>query len=538
LSAAGELSCEASCADGSSGGISSGSGSSSSSGSGGGDSSSSSSSSSSRNNGKSSKSLTTNSTAMFAGVCPISTEAAFPALAWLVNETCVLQAIQSDSSNKEICQLVSFVNFVEEQQSFPGMMESFLLTNSVFQLAMLASIPTPDNIIGIFGFFCWLLCLCVQYAAVMMSLVVFLHAAASAGIHFKACLVDWKPGYKMFNILAFGAGGIQPIVIANLSVLLLYGSLLAEAWRVWRWARDDKERYEERGMSNDLILFAGAVHGLWPLLCIVACFFSASFVFGLAFLPTALFQAALMAVLLVFYGKVHEYTKKHKDEKKWGCMGINNLLYYVTTPYHYFSGTKPEEMDGAGVIMAALISSGSFIVSTFVTFGMLLAFYTYAGHTSGETNQLIDEVYLFQYDCFRRSPEFWFPMFDLTLSLPELQQVLETIQDLPGLEWGPENFVQVARGLMTLNFLMGLGLAKCALSVLYAVLACCHFTSPSISTAYASRARAFTRQLSEVKRDREGTGMAAVANAVTGAVANATTNIVHKSKSSNQTATL
>jgi hypothetical protein len=41
----------------------------------------------------------------------------------------------------------------------------------------------------------------------------------------------------MFNILAFGAGGIQPIVVAYLSVLLLYGALLAEAWRVWRWAR-------------------------------------------------------------------------------------------------------------------------------------------------------------------------------------------------------------------------------------------------------------------------------------------------------------
>jgi hypothetical protein len=162
-------------------------------------------------------------------------------------------------------------------------------------------------------------------------------------------------------------------------------------------------------------------------------------------------------------------------------------------------------MDGSGVVMAALISSGSFIVLTFVTFGMLLAFYTYAGHTSEETNRLIDEVYLFQYDCFRRSPEFWFPMFELTLSLPELQQVLETIQDLPGLEWGPENFVQVARGLMTLNFLMGL--AKCALSVLFAVLACCHFTAPPISTACASRGRLFTMKLSEVKSDRKGKGV-------------------------------
>jgi hypothetical protein len=223
----------------------------------------------------------------------------------------VLQAIQSNSSNKEICQLVSFVNFVEEQQSFPGMMESFLLTNSVFQLAMLASIPTPDNVIGIFGFFCWLLCLCVQYAAVMMSLIVFLHAAASAGIHFKPCLVDWKPGYKMFNILAFGAGGVQPIVVANLSVLLLYGCLFVEAWRVWRWARDD----QDYGGSSELIVFAGRVHGLWPLLCIAACFFFASFIFGLAFLPSVLFQAAITAVLLVFFGKVHEWTKVKRTKK-------------------------------------------------------------------------------------------------------------------------------------------------------------------------------------------------------------------------------
>jgi hypothetical protein len=389
------------------------------------------------------------------------------------------------------------MGFVLDQQTFVGIIEAFFLVMFVYALAMIASVPVPNSIVGVLGFVLWVLCVLLQYAFVLISLVSFVTAAASGNSLYSDCLVEWAHGYALFNVLAIFAGAFQPFVLSCLSVLNLYTTMLVEAARVWKMAAVGEDAGGEVSFGSALLL--SLFHSAWPLFNFVVFFGSASFIFSICWIPSAFFMFGSMFLPLVVLGALHHYwAKPIIEDGAQTCLPkpFVELVFNMTAAYHVF-GTEfnvcfngaLEEDEASGMIIAfpVLFTLLTFTISTLVTSGTYLAFHIYS-RNNPPSQELIGELYQFQYDSFTHKPRLYLPIFDMDFS--RALESLEKLTQLPNLGWGPENFQQLARSTMTLNALIGI--IKCTITVIFFVLANCGWVTPNIGTAKAAAGRKLT----------------------------------------------
>jgi hypothetical protein len=410
------------------------------------------------------------------------------------------------------------MDLVVDGYSFIVILYAFFLVITSFALAMTASVPRPDSLVGKIGFFLWTCCVVLSYLFVLMSLVSFVTANTSASALYADCLAEGieRMGnfqlFKLFNLVGIFSGAFHPFVISCLCLMMMYSVLLFEAYRVWK-ARHGGDTLSGKydgilGVTKYLTLF----HSIWPLFNLFIWVFSVAFVFSLSFLPSFLLLAGIMYVWVVLLGLVHHYwaapiingkwtttygaTDQDPEDKmeSWLPKPVVEILYNITAPYHVF-GTRfnvfrevyiaQEDRSGTALAFPVFATLLLFSLSTLATSGAHVALHVYSGHNGGE---LINELYRFQYDSFTHTPRFNMRIFDLDFA--KALESLPTSFDLgslPDLSWGPENFAQLARSQNTLTLLVSL--IRCAIAVVFFALQACGFASPSIGTAKAAGGR-------------------------------------------------
>jgi hypothetical protein len=430
----------------------------------------------------------------------------------LINGSRVLERLYESSEDPTttalLCQSVSYSADVLYDMKFQGVVMAYAVVLMNYGLACTASIPTPDTLIGMGFFFGIVSMTSFQYLSTVIGLVAYGSGAASINSLFSDCLVEGTTGFKLFNLLAILAGAWQPFVLASLSLLMLYGAILAMCWRVWRQTMDGEDKLDGVGMdplTGHLALF----HCLWPLFNLFIWVFSLSFVFSFSFLPTCLLLAGIMYLSVVLLGLVHHYWATpilngkwrgvNKDEtpdpedkmKSWVPKRAVEIVYNVTAPYHGFGtilnvfrevGIDGEDTSGQALASPVLFTLLLFSLSILVTSGTHLALHVYSGHNGGE---LIDELYRFQYD----TSYLVLPVFntDFAAALKALE-IAAFGFDTPELDWGPENFKELSRDLQTCTVL--LAFLKSAITLLGYVLAAGDLISPSVGIAAAASGKA------------------------------------------------
>jgi hypothetical protein len=450
---------------------------------------------------------------------------------WFVDEAAVAQRafLGGSMSSSKVCELVSFMDYVIDGYSFIGILYAFFLVITSFALTMTASIPRPDSKMGKIGFFLWTCCVVLSYLFVLMSLVSFVTANASASALYADCLAEGTTKYKLFNLVGIFSGAFHPFVISCLCLMMMYTVLLAEAYRVWK-ATHGEDEMKDYGMAWLTILIA-LFHCLWPLFNLFIWVFSLAFVFSLSFLPSFLLLASIMYAWVILLGSVHHHwaapilNGKWKDSgnaiRRIGSYGARGppskltgeaivwepdpedkmeswvpkpwveILYNVTAPYHSFGTAmnvfrkveiNDEDLSGAALAAPVLVTLLLFSLSTLATSGAHVALHVYSGHNGGE---LIDELYRFQYDSFTHTPRFNMRIFDLDFA--KALESLPTSFQLPDLGWGPENFAHLARSQNTLVLL--LSFVRCAIAVVFFALQTFNFVNPNIGTADAASGR-------------------------------------------------
>jgi hypothetical protein len=201
--------------------------------------------------------ITVPSAELFGGACPVYSRTA---MRWYLDEAAVAQRAFPGGifSSFKVCELVSFMDHVIDGYSFIGLLYAFFLVIASYALAMTASVPMPDSLLGKIGFFLWTCCVVLSYFFVLMSLVSFVTANASASALYADCLAEGTTEYRLFNLVGIFSGAFHPFVLSCLCLMLMYMVLLFEAYRVWK-ARNGED--EIHGDSDDLFLLPMYIAG-------------------------------------------------------------------------------------------------------------------------------------------------------------------------------------------------------------------------------------------------------------------------------------
>jgi hypothetical protein len=458
---------------------------------------------------------------IYADACPVSSRTA---MNWYVIEAAVAEKISlGNSTAVDACKFVSFMDFVLDGYTFVGITYAFSLVIVANGLSMLASIPRAENKIGKMGFFLWGGSVVVQYLFVLMSLISFVTGVHSAITLYADCLVEGTTKYKLFSLVGIFGGAFHPYVLSCHWLMILYMAILAEGYRIWE-ARGGEEDPGEDKLAGDWITSVTEsiffLHCWWPLFNFLIWLFSLSILFSVVYVPTALFVGGSMFVLIAFLGMLHHdwakqiivgkwkkkehpeysilpYRSGDPEDKMKSCVPtpVVEAVCNVTAPYHYFyveivcKLELPKE-EYSGQAFATLVNVALFLfsLSPLVLHSIQHALHTYSaggGWPSALFDfQLINEIYGFTYDSFNHAPRFHQPIFDLDFakaltSLPDTWALVSQ-----GLDWGPENYMQLSHAQNTLSILIGL--IKPLISMLYVVLGYCGIVAPNISTAAAA----------------------------------------------------
>jgi hypothetical protein len=431
---------------------------------------------------------------------------------WFVDETAVARRAfpGGNFSSFEVCELISFMDFVIDGYSFVGILYAFFLVIASFSLANSASIPMPDSILGKIGFFLWTCCVLLSNLFVLMSLMSFVTANASASALYADCLTEGTTDFKLFNLFGIFSGAFHPFVISCLCLMNMYTVLLLLAYRVWKARLGKDAIFSREVFDRRLPGFLNAFfYALWPLFNVFIWVFSLSFIFSLCFLPSFLLLTGIMYVSVVLLGKlhpsqIHNSLKEQEEDSggyiedkmeswvRWVFKPVVEVVYNVTAPYQYFAyfgygvlngspAVSPEGSSCMAFILSVRATLVLFALSTLVTSGTQLALHVYSGHNGSE---LIDELYSFQYDAFTHTPRFNMRIFDLDFAKAlESLPTSFSVGSLPDVGWGPENFAQLARSQNTLTLLCSF--IRCAIAVIFFALEAFGAVNSSVGVAEA-----------------------------------------------------
>jgi hypothetical protein len=416
--------------------------------------------------------------------------------------------IIADGTNP--CQLVTFVDFVEQQNTLPGIAGSVGLTLITLMLSYAASIPNPTkSFLGVLIFALWVMFVLAQYGLVLISLVAFVRAAASSAALFSGFLVEWKYGFKRFNVLAIMAGGFQPFVLSCLFTLSVCTGLLVEAFRVWKVARGGEDKDKKLlGITSR----AARLHFLWPAFNVLCFSLSLSSLFSVVFVPSGLLHTALVFFVVSICGRIFKAANDKLRQQggaeagstegglSWAWKLVlentrNATACFADDPGNGGAKDDYSSEGGATTYVALSLFAYASGCSSLVTLGTLLAMNTYSG--ASEKNVFIREAYEFQF------------MHPLRLEMPLLDmdivgsiKCLDVILTLPSLSWGPDNFTRLGRQVQTLSVMMGL--LKLALAGLTYFLALVRVLDPSVPVAEASKEGNLQLPVSPTKRTPMG----------------------------------